>query len=275
MQRRIVLVVTLALALTSTGCAELLKMLKGGVRTPTATYQSAALDSISLDDATVSATFAIVNPNPIALNLAGVAYAFALDGHPVINGTFPTGIQLAANGTSSLKVPVKIPFSAIPNLVTTLRTKTEAPYDVKGSVSVKTPIGDLTLPIHWAGTLPLPQLPKMSVAGAHVQNLSFTGARVVISLAVNNPNGFALPLTALTGRVLVADQQVAALGLPASKPLAAKTVTTVDLPIDVSFASAGFAVSTAMARGSAALRLTGSASVAGKTLPLDLATTLR
>jgi LEA14-like dessication related protein len=275
MLRRAALVATVALALLSTGCAELLRMLAGGVQTPSAAFQSAALDTISLDDATVAATFQITNPNPIGLNLAGVGYAVTFEGQPLFEGNFPTGIQLAANATSPLTVPVRIPFSAIPNLATTLLTKTEAKYEVRGAVTVRSPIGDLTLPIHWGGTLPLPQLPKLSVSGARVQNLSFSGARIVVTLAVNNPNVFALPLTALTGRVLVAEQQVAALALPASKPLAAKTVTAVEIPIDVSFASAGFAVSTAMARGSAALRLQGSASVAGKTLPLDLGTTLQ
>lgn len=273
--RRVLVLAACLVALTNSGCAELLSLLRGGVRTPVATYQKVELASITLDDATVAATFQIDNPNPIGLSLAGIGYAFSLDGRRLFDGQLPNGLQLPPNGRMTLVVPVKVPFSALPDLATTFATRTEAPYTVAASATVRTPIGELTLPLSWTGKLPIPHLPKLSVGSARVENLSFLGARLVVTLAVDNPNGFELPLSSLTGHVLVAGQQIAALGLAASRPLAAGRVTMVELPIDLSFASAGLAVSAALAQGRAAVRLQGAASIAGRMLPLDLATTLQ
>ena len=257
------------------GCASLLKLLQGGLKTPAATFQHADLQNASLQDVTVAATFRLDNPNPIGLALAGVGYGFSLDGHELFEGQLANGLNLPPGGSASLVVPVRVPYSAVPELATTLATKTEAPYAVDASATVHTLIGDLTIPLHWTGTLPIPKLPQVKVSSVRVRGLSFSGAQLVVALAVENPNGFALPLTALDGQLLVSGQAVASLGLTAGRPLAAKQTTAIELPIDVSFASAGLAVSRALTHAGAPVRLRGHATIAGRAIPLDLTTAIR
>lgn len=271
---RFALLAVAVLAL-NTGCAELLRALRGGVQTPTAKYQSSKLDTISLDDATISASFEITNPNPIAVSVAGVTWAFSLDSQKLFDGSLKGGLQLPASGRTTLVVPVKIPFSAVPGLLTTLANKIEAPYEVIGRVTVTTPLGPIGLPIRWSGLLPIPKMPKVTLNNARVENISFTGARVVLAFDVDNPNVFQLPLQALGGNVSVAGQNIARLSLSAPRPLLAGQKVPLELPVDVSFSSLGLAISSAIASKSATVRLQGEARIAGKPLPLDVGTTLR
>lgn len=271
--RKLSSVVVLLLLLTG-GCAQVSKLLRSSARTPTATHKATRLANITLDDATVEATFAIHNPNAMGLKLDGLDWAFAFDGQKLFDGKMPAGLQLPANGTSELKVPITIPFRAIPALVTTYRTKAEAPYKVQARASIKTPVGVLALPIGWEGMLPIPKLPSIALDTARIDSVTLTGARVLVQFGVDNPNKFALPLDALGGRVTVAGHQVAGLSLATPRPLAAGEKTLVQLPIDISFASAGFAVASAITSGSTTLGVSGQASVAGKALPMNLSTTL-
>lgn len=268
MTRRLALVVLVALPLAS--CQTLLTLLSQAFQRPVATYREATLQSITLDDATVAATFDIQNPNAVALDVEGIAYEFALDGKKLFDGQLPGGLQLVPNGKSPLVVPVRVPFAAVPELLTTLATKAEAPYTVRATVSVRTPIGLMSLPVGWSGQLPIPKLPSVTVAGAKVTGLSFTGARLTVSLAVENPNVFALPFDGVDGAVVIAGQQVAKVALASLAPLAAKGTARVELPVDISFASAGLAVSSALAAQTAEIAVRGEASFAGRKLPLNL-----
>jgi LEA14-like dessication related protein len=270
--RRALAVVVLTLPLAS--CQTLLALLSATFQSPTATYRESKLEAITLDDATVAATFEVMNPNAVTLDVAGIAYEFHLDDQKIFDGQLEGGLKLAPNGTSPLVVPVRVPFASIPGLATTLATKPEAPYVVRAKVSVKTPVGDMSLPIGWSGQLPIPKLPTVKVASAKVSGISFTGARLTVTLDVQNPNVFALPLEALEGSILVAGQSVAKLGIAAAQPLAAKGSAQVQLPVDISFASAGMAVSSAMATQSAEIAVRGEASFGGKKLPLNLSATL-
>lgn len=270
--RRLLLIAVVAVSLT--GCAQLSRALRSNATPPTATYQSTSLSNISLDDATVEATFAVRNPNAIGLKLEGLDWAFSFDGQQVFDGKFPTGLQLPANGTTLLKVPITVPFKALPSLFTTFSTKNEAPYTVKARASVRTPIGTIGLPLGWEGMLPVPKMPKVSLGTARVESLTLTGARVMVQFALENPNTFALPLEALGGQVKVSGQQVAGLTLAKAQALTAGKTTTVQMPIDISFASVGFAVANALSSGNATLAVDGQAKVGGKSLPMNLKTTL-
>lgn len=270
--RRLWLVAPLLIALT--GCAQLSQVLRASTVTPTAKHQSTRLQNVTLDDATVEATFLIDNPNVMGLKIDGLAWAFALDGQRLFDGRRAGGMNLPAQGRTELKVPITVPFKAIPSLVTTFKDKKEAPYAVQAKATVNTPLGPVTIPLGWEGMLPVPKLPTVSLASARIENLSLSGARVMVQLAVNNPNVFRLPLEALGGRVMVAGQQVAGLSLASARPLAAGEVTAVQLPIDISFASAGFAVASALTAGNATLAVDGNATVGGRALPLNLKTTL-
>jgi LEA14-like dessication related protein len=257
------------------GCAVFSDVLNGTLQNPTITFVSARLDSVTLDSATVVGTFRVDNPNAFSVSLGNVDFGVTLDSQKLFDGSVPNGLDLPASGAVQLPVAIQIPFKALPGLLTTLVNKTEAPYQVAGHVAVHTPISDITLPIAWSGVVPIPSLPKLSLSGARVDSLSLSGARIILTLAVDNPNAFALPLESLGASLSIGDQSVAQIAVEAAQALGAKQTTSVELPVSVSFLQSGLGLARTLGSGGATYRVQGGAKVAGHTLPLDLSGTLR
>lgn len=266
--------VLLAALATTPGCATLLKLFEAATEPPTAQFQKAEVRSVSLEDATIAATFTVTNPNPLALSLEGLDWKFALDGKQLLAGTAPDGLRLPARGSTALVIPIKVPFTAIPDLFTTFSTKDEVPYAVNAVATVRTPIGPISLPLDWSALLPVPKLPTVALATARLDQVSLLGASMSVVLKVTNPNVFPLPLDALSGAVVVADRNVAQLGLSSPRPLGPKETIDVTMPIQVSFAQLGLAAATAISTRQAAVGVRGSAAFAGHSVPLDFRTTL-
>jgi len=269
---RALAVVLLTLPLAS--CQTLLAILSAGFQRPVVTFREASLQGITLDEATVAATFDVQNPNAIGVETVGIAYAFSLDGKQILEGQLPAGLQLGPNAVSPLVLPVRIPFSAVPDLVNLVATKSEAPYGVRATVSIRTPVQDFAIPLSWEGVLPIPRLPTVRVASAALSELSLGGARLTVTLGVENPNAFAIPFDALEGDIQVAGQSLAKLGLERTTALGARGSTELAIPVQISFLAAGLAVSTALAAQSADLAVRGAATFAGRKVPLNLSTTV-
>src|SRR4051812_7282993 len=88
------------LAVVFCGCATLKQLLSAAFVPPTLTFQSASLADVNLEGVTLNLNYAIDNPNPVAIDLAQVQYALAVEGKHVVSGTPPQGLHLAANGKS-------------------------------------------------------------------------------------------------------------------------------------------------------------------------------
>lgn len=263
------------LLVVGAGCSSLNRMLRGAFQPPTAVFQSATLQGVSLQDATVAATFELVNPNPVGLSLGEIGYAFSLDGKRLFDGQMKQGLKLPSSGRTRVTVPVRVPFESVPGLFTTLASQKEAPYEVAGRLAFDTPVGRIGVPIKWAGVLPIPKLPQVSLSGVRMENVGLQGARFVVGLQVDNPNVFALPFQALQASLALAGQDVTTLGLTPNKPIEAQGKMSLDVPVDVSFAGLGTAVTSAVMQKKATVQLNGQAMLGGKSLPLSLQTTLR
>lgn len=265
--------VLLVLSLSSlSACATLQRWVASGFDTPTATFVDARLQSIDLDRATVLATFDLQNPNYAGLSLSEVSYALTIEGRAVGRGTLPKGVALPGRGRTTLEVPVTVAFQELGELAKSLAGRKEAAYKVEGTAAVRTPIGDLAVPLAWTGTLPIPQMPSVRLASARLDSLTFAGARASIALAVENPNTFSIQLGGLDGQLVAAEQRLAAVQLAAPRTLPAGKTETIELAVEFSLLNAATAASS-MATGST-LRIVGSARVADRTVPLDLSLTM-
>lgn len=148
----------LAIALTSTGCATLTMLLHGGFKTPTATLQSASIESVGLEAVTLAATFSVENPNPVGVRLAGIDWQFAFDGEALLDGSLAEPLELRARSATTVKIPIRVPYKAIPNAVLVFARRPQAPYEVTGTFVVDTPLGRRAVPVRWSGEFPRPGL---------------------------------------------------------------------------------------------------------------------
>ena len=267
---RLALVGLMAVAVGASGCAELMQLLNAETRSPSIHFVSARLQSISLTEAVVEGTFQLENPNSLGVNLKSVAVGVTIGTQKLADAETKNGLNLPAHGTAPLVVPVRIPFSTLPDLFKSVASADDMAYQVDGRVSIDGPIGPITVPLTWKGTVPVPKLPKVSFGSVRLDHTSFLGARVVVALQVENPNAFDLPLSTMSANLSVSNASVARAGIEAPRSLPSKQVSTIELPFELSLLEAGAAVVNAVTSRSAAVRLQGQASVAGHSMDLDV-----
>lgn len=269
--RHLFLVALLVVALP--GCAALSRLLGGVLKKPTLAFDHASVKTVSLDGLTLDTVWRVDNPNGFGLDLARFDYGFAVDGHPLAKGSAPNGIHLVADGRAMVTLPLRLRFQDVSATVLDLLHRTDLPYQVKGTFGFDTPMGEVDVPFHHGGKLPLPRLPGVRIVSARVASLSLTGARIDLRVAVSNPNAFPMRIDRFAYQARVAGNGV---GGGVAKPgvLPASGAQTIDLPISVSFVSGGRAVYDALQSGRLNLGVKGSLDAGAVHLPLDVSRTV-
>jgi len=227
----------LALALLG-GCAAVEQALEA--RKPTASIAGMRLVAVDFEQAEVEFDVSIDNPNPVGIDLAGFDYALALDGREFLSGRRDRALSLPADDSTTIAVPLTIPFARIGEVVGELRGRDRVDYGLELGLDVDLPaLGERRVRSSTSGSLPIPQRPRVSVAGARVDSLGLSGARLVLDLAVANPNSFGVDLDrldyalAINGRRWASGEHRAGVALPANG------TGNVSLPLSVRFSAIG------------------------------------
>jgi LEA14-like dessication related protein len=248
------------------GCATLKSLT---VSRPVVAFEQARLDKIDLDGADVTLLYQVQNPNAAPINLSHGSYAIDVDGHALAAGQPPNGFAFPP-GTSELSFPVHLVWTQVLPALQALATQDSVHYKASGTVGIDTPLGPLTMDLSHEGTIPTPKLPQISIDSPRLTSLSPLGARISIPLRVANKNAFPLPLAGVTGDVRIAGESVGRLLLPAQGVIPAKQESVIQVPLDISFLSAGLAVAKALQAGQAEVVIDGTLSVGLSSLPLHI-----
>ncbi len=265
--RRLALAVVLSLA----GCAGLEQFAASAIQKPKITFRSASLTSLDLEGATVSLTWDLENPNAFGLDLAKVAWTFDAEGKRGASGDVPGGLQLRASATSPVTFPVHVRFQDVPGIVSLLGSgKDEVRYAVAATIGLRTPVGELDLPVSHSDKVRLPGVPRFALDGLSVRSIGFDAIVLDVHVRVRNPNPFALPAGRLEYTLSMSGAEVARAQSVAVTPIAGGSSAVVLVPVRIDVGSAG-RVATDVARGAEVrVALHGNASLAGIPLPLDL-----
>ncbi|MBI5543711.1 MAG: LEA type 2 family protein [Deltaproteobacteria bacterium] len=264
--RGIRLVLLLALAFAATGCA---------FTKPTLTFKNARATDIDLEGANLQITFALKNPNPIAVNLASVSYKLEVEGRQVISGKPPNGLHVPATGVADLTFPTRVRFQDIAPVLSTFLTRDSASYRASGTVGIQTPLGVIELPLSHQGTFPVPKMPQVAFQQPRIQGLSFDGARIVFPLQITNRNPFPLPLGGMSATFAVGGANVGTVQAVTPASLAGNQAQVVEIPVQVSFLQAGMAVANAIRSGQAHVKLDAALKSGNASLPISLSENLR
>ena len=117
-------------------------------------------------------------------------------------------------------------------------------------------------------------MPKFDFGAPQITSVSLTGARLSIPLKIGNANGFPLPLAGILGDVSIAGSKVGRVAMPEQAPVPAGKETTVLIPLDLSFLSAGQAAAEAIRTGVAEVKIDGTVNAGGAILPVKVAKTV-
>jgi LEA14-like dessication related protein len=252
------------------GCAAINDLARSAFVRPTLAFEKVEVQALDFDGATLALDFRLANPNAFGLTLARVQYWLQLDGRIVTRGEVAGGLRIPASGAVPVRFTARLPWAEVPRLVELGRRGGRVPYQVGGQVAVDTPVGVLELPAEHAGEVALPALPTFRIATVGVRLVSFSELEVDMALMVHNPNPFPLPEGSFRYALASDGEVVATSDLEGLAAVPAGGEARVEVPVRISLAGAGRAA-LALRGGSAAVRLTGEATIGSLHYPIDAA----
>lgn len=264
-----------AIACGVAACSLIQQVASSAFQKPSLSFKEARLPRIDFQGAQLDLVFQVTNPNSMGLNLATTKYALQVEGHDVISGSPANGLSIPAGGTAEVTFPAAITWNEIAPAIETLFAKDQVRYRASGEVGVNSPVGVVALPLEHEGTFASPKMPQLSLGSPQIESLSLTSARLSLPLQIGNANGFPLPIAGLLGTVQMAGRNVGQIALKQQAPVPANQQTTLNIPLEVSFLSAGQAVAGAIRSGVAEMKIDATLNAGGVSLPLKLAQTVQ
>ena len=256
------------------GCALLRSAVSSAFEKPTLSFREARVPSIDFDGADLDLVFLVTNPNSMGLDLTRASYALDVEGHRVVAGVPQNGLVIPGHATTEVTFPAHIRWTEIVPALEALFALDQVHYKASGELGVNSPIGIVTLPVEHEGTIAAPKMPVFDVGSPRITSLSLLGARLSVPLRISNLNGFPLPLGGILGDVSIAGAKVGRVAMSEAAPVPAGKETTLSIPLDVSFLSAGAAAASAIKTGVAEVKIDAMLNAAGATLPVKVAKTV-
>ena len=251
-------------------CSLLQSVAGAAFERPSLAFRDVKLEHIDFTGADVNLLFDVTNPNSSGIDLGAASYALDIEGHSVATGTPPQGLQVPGKGTATVTLPAHVIWDQLAPALETVLTKKSLAYKASGTIGVSSPLGLLTLPLAHEGVIEPPHLPSISLQPPRIISLHFTGARLALPLKLTNSNAFPLPLGGVDGTVDIEGAHVGRVAMAQLPALGASSEQTIELPLDISFASAGLAVASALKAGAAHIKLDGTLRSLGASLPLHI-----
>ena len=245
--RMLIICVTACLALA--GCASLQDI----VQKPTVEVADVRLANLSLSAATLLVDLKIDNPNPVGVDVRAVDYNLKINNKSFIKGTADQGIQLPGSGSENVELPLQVNYFDLYDTALELFTNESVAYDLSGSVG----IGPFTIPFHTAGQLPIPKLPHVRMKSVDVAAISFTGADLVFTLGLENPNAFPIDINELACDIKLGGKTFAEGFARRVDPILGNQETSLEVALRVSFFDLGRSAYTLLAKPSTGYELSG------------------
>jgi len=233
-------VLTLVLVL-SAGCAMMQQT--GMWQKPEASIGAVTVSELNFEGAGLDVAVEVNNPNPYQIRLGRLDYALTVQDKQVLSGQQEENTSLKAEQSQTIVFPVKVRFEDLLAAVSGLKQQNIVNYGLEGGITAAVPmVGDIRLPFSRRGRLPVPKMPKVAVEGLHLDSITMLGASLKLALSLENPNNFSVNLDQFDYAFKLNNNDVA--GGRAGTALSAGPGQTnrIELPLDISFASAGLAL---------------------------------
>jgi LEA14-like dessication related protein len=265
--RALCLAILVAAAIPTAGCDQLFSK-------PTVTVERVDLVSVSFQGISANFVFRIENHNAIGVDLAKFVYQLTVDNHPFVQGAANNPLHVPAQGVGQLTLPVSFKFIELAQALASLFSKRQVPYTIATQLGFGTPLGVLTVPLSYSGTMPVPQLPSLSIGDAAVGSVNVSGATLSVTVAMHNNNSFALPVGALQYALSINGTSILSAATPPSQ-LAAGATLPLTISAHLDFLRVGMGILRAVQSRSATIALDGSLDLVGYAMPVHLSHAIR
>ncbi|MEM6558148.1 MAG: LEA type 2 family protein [Myxococcota bacterium] len=240
---RLVFAASIAVLLCGGGllasCAALQGLGREAFKSPEISFKDVKLRDVSLAGTTLDFEFELLNPNPVAVTFATLDYQLDIDGSQFVKGESDKGVEMKANGSSTINVPLTVEFKELADsLLAFLKAKDSIAYRLQAGFGLKTPLGPLRLPVDVDGDAPVPKLPKISVQGVKLDKLDMTGAALSLAFDLENRGSFPLQIQGIDYAFQIAEVDVTS-GVAEGAKLEASSQTAYTIPIALDFFKLG------------------------------------
>ncbi|MET0091126.1 MAG: LEA type 2 family protein [Candidatus Thiodiazotropha sp.] len=265
MTRPLLLITALLQLLLLSACASLGQVgqvLEG--QRPTAAVEGMRLTGLDMNGVDLNFDVKVDNPNPVGISLSGLDYHLKLFGRSFLKGEQPMALNLAANGRSRVQLPVRLGFQQLLSSYQQLKDAREVAYALDLGMGFEVPLlGRVRVPVSYQGKYPIPEMPAVSLRSLDVQQISMSGARLLLKVQVDNPNDFALLLNRFNYQLKLNGFDAGSGLLDQSVNIAQDGKGTLSLPISLDFAQAGRGLYSALLAGTIRYDLSGSMQASG------------
>ncbi|HGY56015.1 MAG TPA: hypothetical protein ENK44_09950 [Caldithrix abyssi] len=257
-------------ALLAFSCTQMQQLLKAvDIKNPQAKISNVKITDLSIEKADLVFDIAVSNPNRVGITLAGFDYDLLLNNQSFLKGNRNETLKIAAQGTSSVQLPLSLNFTDIYKTYKALAKEDNITYALKTGLNFDLPVlGKVRVPVETKGSVPTIKLPGVKLQALKLKNLGFTGADLQLVLQIDNPNGFDVNLNRFKYDFRVAGQKwvQGQIKKPTSVPQKGKA--TLSVPIALNFLEIGKSALNLINNGNKLnYRLSGGAEV-GSPLPI-------
>ncbi|WP_119396131.1 NDR1/HIN1-like protein [Salinibius halmophilus] len=191
--RKIALYFSFITTLFIAGCASVPTLQS---MTPAVEVTNTRLAGLSMQSANVEALIEIQNKAPINLMTKNLQLDLQVAGQTIADVLLNDPISIEANGSKMVAVPINLPYQALFNAANELKGANEFSFALVGSTAFPIPgFGDARVPLNFEGTLPIPQLPKITLDEVVLSELGVRKTVMDVYIGIENPNIFPLTLT--------------------------------------------------------------------------------
>ncbi|MBN1541503.1 LEA type 2 family protein [candidate division KSB1 bacterium] len=216
------------------------------IQKPGVKIESVQIAGFSFQELTLDFGLLISNPNTFGVSLDGFTYDFILQEQSFLKGDKREPLQVAAQGTSTLHIPVTLAFDQIANLVKNTQSLDSLNYQIRGSILPGGLLAGTQIPFSKSGSFPNVRLPRASLQNLNVKKLSLSGVDLELALNLDNPNAFGFDIGQFAYRISLAGSNVAQGQTDQLASVPGKNSGTVRLPLSLSFTDLGTSLMSAL-----------------------------
>lgn len=150
MGRRTKLAAAVLVAFAIAGCASLGAL--GGFKEPIVSFKDLRVRGLGLSGGSLDAYLNVYNPNGFRLDATRLSYTVTVgDNAQVGTGILDSRFTVQDKDSTTVRIPIDFTYSGIGAAARQIMQSGSVPYNVKGDVTVATPVGNFTVPYSGTG----------------------------------------------------------------------------------------------------------------------------
>ena len=208
------------------------------LREPAVSLASVELANISFNGLQLLSKVRVENPNGFEIPFPEVGWDLFINDNSFADGVIRNNQRIRARGATLVEIPVNLGYLEVFNTFASLVGRNQSDYKIALAVNIPLPVlGNRVWNFEHEGVFPLLQAPRLSMPSLRIDRMDLSGAEIVVSVNVDNPNVFALPPPRISYDLLVNRASFVQNQMEAAAPLAASSSTPVSFRTTIDYAS--------------------------------------